>query len=260
VGHSGQDGVDALRDFALEQKCRCATHTTSQCTRALVRPVIVTAAKHDRGDSASILEHRDALARGTRLRMCAGIETQASGGKNALHSLCVRVVAEVTHELADRAVRRPEPCGCNCLIRTLAAKCSLRIRFACDDCLALGRKPIDLDDDVQIERPYNEQRWPRRRRQLGSTTGPRNVALRTGLRSDIRGVGNVAGGALYTGLHLSVFLSFAFDAQAEDNRRREYEQEGHLRHFYQKLARFNLKQVCLELVKFKFDFYVIEHK
>jgi hypothetical protein len=54
----------------------------------------------------------------------------------------------------------------------------------------------------------------------------------------------VAGGALYTGLHLSVFLSFAFDAQAEDNRRREYEyeQEGHLRH-YQKLARFNLKQV-----------------
>jgi hypothetical protein len=87
------------------------------------------------------------------------------------------------------------------------------------------------------------------------------VALRTGLRSDIRGVGNVAGGALYTGLHLSVFLSFAFDAQAEDNRRREYEyeQEGHLRH-YQKLARFNLKQVCLEFVKFKFDFYVNVHK
>jgi hypothetical protein len=52
----------------------------------------------------------------------------------------------------------------------------------------------------------------------------------------------VAGGALYTGLHLSVFLSFAFDAQAEDNRRGEDEQEGHLRH-YQKLARFNLKQV-----------------
>ena len=121
VGHSGQDGVDALRDFALEQKCRCATHTTSQCTRALVRPVIVTAAKHDRGDSASILEHRDALARGARLRMCAGIETQTSRGKNALHSLCVRVVAEVTHELADRAVRRSEPCGCNGLIRTLAA-------------------------------------------------------------------------------------------------------------------------------------------
>jgi len=57
----------------------------------------------------------------------------------------------------------------------------------------------------------------------------------------------VAGGALYTGLHLSVFLSFAFDAQAEDNRREyNYEQEGHLWH-YQKLARFNLKQVTRQV-------------
>jgi hypothetical protein len=52
-----------------------------------------------------------------------------------------------------------------------------------------------------------------------SPSAPSVVVLCAGLRGDIGGVGNVAGGALYTGLHLSVFLSFAFDAQAEDNRR-----------------------------------------
>jgi hypothetical protein len=55
------------------------------------------------------------------------------------------------------------------------------------------------------------------RRRGAGAPGPMAALVITAL--DIGGVGNVAGGALYTGLHLSVFLSFAFDAQAEDNRR-----------------------------------------